>query len=138
MGLAGKESPRWVGDKVGRNGMHKRIRRVRGDASSHIRKDCSSRAEDWSHVHNTDRLDVQNYEPRCTPCHMRYDNLGRRHTQATKDKISISKTGKPNPHTTAKCLPGCNCRKHTKPGKKCEPGCVCGRHPKRAPEPQGH
>lgn len=39
------------------------------------------------------------------------------------------------PRSGYRCLPGCACGIHTKPGKKCLPGCECKRHTAFRPGP---
>lgn len=74
---------------------HKDVISMRGRASEHKCVDCGSQAEDWSHVHRTARRDWWNYQPRCGPCHVKYD-LGK-------------KTVKRKPR---KCPAGCLCFRH--------------------------
>lgn len=53
---------------------HRAIARARGRADQFPCIDCGKQARDWSHRHDTDRVDVQNYDPRCRSCHIRQDN----------------------------------------------------------------
>jgi len=73
---------------------HKWIRTVKGKASAHPCVDCGSPAEEWSYNHSdpnevvddnvhgrgvrcTFSLDPEFYEPRCKPCHRRFDQIER-------------------------------------------------------------
>lgn len=53
--------------------VHARISRYRGKASEYECVDCSKQAIDWSWIHDTDHVNIYNYEPRCRKCHGRYD-----------------------------------------------------------------
>lgn len=80
-------------DDIGYGAAHERVRADRGDASTHSCIDCGTRAAQWSYDHTdpAEQLDVlqgrhqpiaysvhpSHYEPRCVPCHKRFD-LGRR------------------------------------------------------------
>lgn len=55
------------------NTIHFKIRRQRGRAHEQTCVDCGGSAMDWSHRHNTDPMDIVNYDPRCRACHFRYD-----------------------------------------------------------------
>lgn len=63
---------------VGYNARHRRVELMRGRASARACIDCGlgrgpRRKMHWSHRHNTDPFEVANYDPRCEPCHKRYD-----------------------------------------------------------------
>ena len=83
----GEESEYWAGEGVGYSGAHQRLRKERGPASAHPCADCGSPAAQWSYnradpnekaneyrgvavVYSTD---PSQYEPRCVPCHKRFD-----------------------------------------------------------------
>lgn len=53
--------------------IHRELYTLKGKASDRICVDCGEKACDWSHIHNTDPLDVNNYESRCRSCHLKYD-----------------------------------------------------------------
>lgn len=55
---------------------HNAVRRARGRAAEHDCVDCDQPAAEWSQVHDTDGTHVEDYEPRCIPCHSRYDGIG--------------------------------------------------------------
>ncbi|VEW13547.1 Uncharacterised protein [Brevibacterium casei] len=78
-------------DDAGYRAAHDRVRRDRGKASEHACTDCGSQAQQWSYDHEDPNecyaedlslspvaysLDVNHYQPRCIPCHKRFD-LGR-------------------------------------------------------------
>lgn len=77
----------WRGDAVGYNGAHTRVTSAKGSASDHLCVDCGDRAQDWSYDHRdpggkqgTNKgssmwfsADPDHYEPRCKPCHRRFD-----------------------------------------------------------------
>lgn len=54
--------------------IHYQLARQRGRATLMSCVDCGLPAKDWSHIHNTDSKDLQNYDPRCRSCHIKYDN----------------------------------------------------------------
>jgi hypothetical protein len=74
-------------ETVGYTAMHQRVRSERGKASTYPCVDCGGQAAHWSYDHlDQDQqvedkegqalpysLDVNHYEPRCVPCHKRYD-----------------------------------------------------------------
>lgn len=75
-------------EMVGYEGMHSRLRADRGRAAQYECMDCTKQATDWSLKYNaasvikaqTGRaagslysLDVNDYEPRCSDCHKKYD-----------------------------------------------------------------
>lgn len=55
------------------NTVHQTLRAEKGKASEHDCVDCGQRARDWSHIHGTDPMDIECYEPRCRRCHSQYD-----------------------------------------------------------------
>ncbi len=82
--LKGVDNPAWKGDEVGYGSAHERVRRAKGSASHWICTDCGTMANQWSYDHadpaeSLDRRgipysgDPNHYEPRCTPCHKRFD-----------------------------------------------------------------
>src|SRR6266568_4239479 len=87
--------------------------RERGKASEFQCFDCDSEAKHWSWSWKTKpiQFDVVSYDPRCVPCHARYDgkNFSIRNTSGSK-----------------KCKPGCRCAKHV--SRKHRPGCTCNVH----------
>ena len=68
------------------------IRSIRGSASNFNCVDCGNIASEWSHIHNTDHNDVNNYQSRCRKCHVKYDDNP--------------------PPKSKKCKLGCLCGKH--------------------------
>lgn len=80
-------------DDPGYGAAHDRVRRLHGPASQHACTDCGRQAAHWSYNHRDPNpryayglsphpvaysSDPKHYEPRCVPCHKRYD-LGRAH-----------------------------------------------------------
>lgn len=65
--------------------VHIKLGQVRGPAVEHDCVDCDRSARDWSHIHDTDQSNIDNYEPRCRSCHMLYDG----HTRGNKNGHSI-------------------------------------------------
>lgn len=79
----GAESHHWTGDGATYTAMHLRVRKARGRAAEHLCIDCRRPAAQWSY----DRADpdqrqsaegpysvrIEHYEPRCVPCHKRFD-----------------------------------------------------------------
>lgn len=76
---------------VGYGAAHERVRRSRGDARSHPCVDCGAPARHWAYDHSDPdemtqdvgskslvaySVKVEHYDPRCVPCHKRFD-LGR-------------------------------------------------------------
>ena len=72
--LAGKNNGTWKGDDVGYKGKHYRIIKLKGKASEYKCIDCPNQARDWSNVDHLYSLDPDDYQPRCTSCHRKYDN----------------------------------------------------------------
>jgi hypothetical protein len=62
-----------LGERTEYHRDHARVRRIRGKADTHKCVSCGGRAEDWAHIHDTDRSVVENYQAMCTKCHIRYD-----------------------------------------------------------------
>ena len=70
-------------DVVGSSGAHMRVRNTRGPAKELNCVDCGEKAAHWSYDHNDPQeisdprgpysLDPEHYEPRCVPCHKRFD-----------------------------------------------------------------
>jgi hypothetical protein len=72
--------------------IHKRLTRRRGAARLHLCVDCGAQAREWSYDNNDPRevhgrvgrftcaysLDLRHYEPRCTPCHRKFDISSKR------------------------------------------------------------
>lgn len=57
---------------------HRHVAAARGKAAdAGSCADCGGPAEEWSQIHGTDGLSPAGYEPRCIPCHNRYDGKGR-------------------------------------------------------------
>lgn len=82
--LSGPDSPSWGGDGITYHGAHARIRHTRGPASARPCVDCGEQARHWSYNHQdpSERIDPEIgtyssnpgfYEPRCVPCHSRFD-----------------------------------------------------------------
>jgi hypothetical protein len=80
---SGALSPQWAGDAVKYNGMHLRLRRLRGRARWLACVDCGGKAAHWSYDHaDPDEvteggypysLKIEHYEPRCRRCHTLFD-----------------------------------------------------------------
>lgn len=58
----------------GTSNFHAKLRSKRGSATFYPCVDCGSEAREWSWIHDTNHLDICNYEPRCRKCHLAYDN----------------------------------------------------------------
>lgn len=54
---------------------HRSVRKARGNADEHPCKACGQQAKHWAYQHDTDPLDVANYEPMCVSCHFAYDGV---------------------------------------------------------------
>lgn len=78
----------WKGDDVGYTQVHRRLRTMRGPASSHVCVSCGGWAADWSYNHTgtDERISVDgpsrgyayttnpdDYSPRCRSCHRIFD-----------------------------------------------------------------
>jgi len=81
--LSGEQSASWTGDDATYVAMHSRVRKARGPAKLLACADCGSQARHWSYD-RTDpgekqselgpySTDLSHYEPRCVPCHKRFD-----------------------------------------------------------------
>lgn len=77
-----------LSDAIDYNGAHDRVKRLYGPASQHACVGCGSQARHWSYDHaDPDErlsvshptrgiafsLDTDHYQPRCVPCHKRFD-----------------------------------------------------------------
>lgn len=80
----GKNHWSWSGDTVTYSGAHQRVNRVRGRADAQGCIDCPSAAAHWSYTRSgvgeiVDERgipyssDPTQYEPRCVPCHKKFD-----------------------------------------------------------------
>jgi hypothetical protein len=72
---------------------HIAVYKAFGNAKDYACIDCDGPALDWSHEHDTDPWDVNNYWPRCRRHHLLYDSDAHRPTQETKDKIAETLLG---------------------------------------------
>lgn len=53
---------------------HARVYRARGKAKERLcEMDCGAQAAEWSHNHDTDPADPDNYRSLCRKCHIAYD-----------------------------------------------------------------
>lgn len=105
----GDNAPAWAGDSVTYAGMHIRLRTLRGSASKRKCVDCGKSAAQWSYTLNAGErertgpegkysVSVDDYEPRCVPCHKRYDlartpSWGRKFDAATVIATYLSGRG---------------------------------------------
>lgn len=66
---------------------HVKVYRLRGKASSQKCVDCGKQAREWSSVHDTDGSDpYSHFQPRCSRCHKRYDNIPQRTSERQRGK----------------------------------------------------
>lgn len=89
-GKKGPAAPRWSGDAVDYSSAHKRVRAMKGKASSHLCVDCGGPAAHWSYIggdpderkgprHDDPTkliaysLDPGFYSPRCVADHVAFD-----------------------------------------------------------------
>lgn len=74
----------WKGDSPGYNAAHQRVRSTRGNARDHVCIDCGETARHWAYNHRDPNelrrpdglpysADPAMYDPRCVPCHKRFD-----------------------------------------------------------------
>lgn len=83
---SGTDHPGWVGDRVTYFGAHRRVRRVHGNATSHLcEMGCGRQAREWAYKHGCPREkvdantgmpyspDVDSYQPMCNSCHEALD-----------------------------------------------------------------
>jgi hypothetical protein len=92
------------GDYPRYTAIHKRLTRARGAARQHTCVDCGGRAREWSYdnqdahaVHGqvgrfvcAYSLDLDHYEPRCTPCHRKFDMRSSKHYDADRPRTEIA------------------------------------------------
>lgn len=80
--LWGEDNPTWRGNEIKHRAAHERVKARRGKASQYACVDCGVPARHWSYDHldpneiHSDRPyspDPAHYEPRCVPCHKRFD-----------------------------------------------------------------
>lgn len=79
----GEANHNWVGDAVGYEGWHARLRKEQGAAAKQQCVDCDKPARDWSYNHDSldERvspdgpyaLSAEHYSPRCKRCHIVFD-----------------------------------------------------------------
>ena len=86
--MPGPLNPNWSGNEPSYFAAHLRIRSTRGPAREHSCVDCRGPARHWSYDHR-DRNELVDpkcgrysgdpafYEPRCVPCHSRFDRAAR-------------------------------------------------------------
>ena len=85
--------PRHGGQVLTYDGAHGRVKRERGSASAHPCVSCGRPARDWTYSHAAPSelamaegreagrpysASPEFYDPRCRPCHLRWDAAGRR------------------------------------------------------------
>jgi hypothetical protein len=81
---SGEANASWKGDDVGYTGAHERVRAARGKVQDHACADCGATARHWSYNHRDPSElttasglpysgDPAMYDPRCVPCHKRFD-----------------------------------------------------------------
>jgi hypothetical protein len=78
-------------DRITYGSAHDRVERARGRASTYICIDCCAQAAHWSLRHDAPVVHLgktpngytcgysgspDDYEPRCAPCHVKYDSMG--------------------------------------------------------------
>jgi DNA-binding XRE family transcriptional regulator len=87
----GPNNAAWKGDDAVYNSLHSRVYRKLGKASNYICVDCDGNAEQWSQINGTPGTAVDNYDPRCTRCHCKYDgrNVGERNGYSKLTKSDI-------------------------------------------------
>lgn len=113
-------SVHWVGDDVGYQAMHRRIKKARGSAVCYDCQHCGKTAAEWAYDHRdsdarTDRstsflysVDVWHYFPLCHLCHFRFDADQRHATrklcpQGHDYAIYMTVVGKDRRHRCRKC-----------------------------------
>lgn len=80
--------PRWTGDRASYSAVHQRLPRERGRAATHACVDCGGGAHQWSYGHVNGpghreceigpySVDLDDYYPRCTSCHKKFDQAPR-------------------------------------------------------------
>lgn len=79
----GAANHNWVGDAVGYEGWHARLRKEQGAAANQRCVDCGEQARDWSYNHDSPdersspdgpyALSADCYSPRCKRCHIIFD-----------------------------------------------------------------
>ena len=99
---------------------HRAVVKSRGKAKEHPCADCDNPAESWSQIHGKDGSSIEHYEPRCWPCHHKYDDrwneeerkkvangVSRYHASLSSEeraergrRISAGKIGKKRPPAT--------------------------------------
>jgi hypothetical protein len=77
-------APRPQGEVLSYNGVHRRLREIRGKASEYNCVDCGGQAAEWSFCHDAEMQlvdphglpyspDLDDYQARCARCHWAYD-----------------------------------------------------------------
>lgn len=81
---------------------HANVRAARGKASMQDCIDCGKFALDWSHRHDTDPSDPNNYDPRCRSCHNKYDGprggakIGNNNAYGNQNRLGHTNTAEHN------------------------------------------
>lgn len=80
--LKGADNPNWTGDDASYKAIHRRLERKNGSASGFVCL-CGEKALHWSYDHLDPNekesefgpysTDLDRYQPRCVPCHVRLD-----------------------------------------------------------------
>lgn len=90
--LRGPNHPNWKGTEITYHSAHHRLRRTRGPAKAQLCVDCGGGAQQWSYNGTADgdeltsemgdySPDPQHYDPRCIPCHKKFDLHIRKETR---------------------------------------------------------
>lgn len=86
----GEGNPRWLGDLVGYDAAHDRVKAAYGKAASHGCRHCSGTAAHWAYDHTDPNekhddpeegpysIDPTRYLPLCASCHKRFDDAHRK------------------------------------------------------------
>jgi len=63
----------WKGDNVGIDGVHKWVVKYKGKVKEYKCIDCGKQGYHWSNIDHKYKRDLDDYIPRCSKCHKKYD-----------------------------------------------------------------
>ncbi len=74
VGTPETQHPRWIGDRIGKIGVHRWIIKYRGKPSicEHC-KTISAKKYEWANIDHTYKRILEHYIRLCTSCHRKYD-----------------------------------------------------------------
>jgi hypothetical protein len=99
--------PTRITDSKEYNRIHREVVKAKGKAKEYLCVDCEKDAMDWSCIKGSSGSHIDDFEPRCRSCHLRYDwtedrsdglrklHKGRKRSQETIERIRASALSRP-------------------------------------------